>query len=163
MLSICVLLLRQFVRLLAEEILRSTPMHVALLYLAITYHIAYNMLSHIYYFNILGEVTFTSQQPDAFTRVHFLLECSPEHLLKWFERSDLHLTQKCFGGHLYLVFFTIRSEKTTSFQNPHFCVPQEKLSIQVFYNMLNISSFNLTLLAIQFYIFRLWNHTINCW
>ncbi len=30
------------------------------------------------------------QQPDAFTHVQFHLECGPDHLLKWFERSDLY-------------------------------------------------------------------------
>ncbi len=44
------------------------------------------------------------QQPDAFTLVQFRLECGPDHLLKWFERSDLNASQKCFGGHLHLVF-----------------------------------------------------------
>ncbi len=29
-------------------------------------------------------------QPDAFTLVQFHLECVPDHLLQWFERSDLY-------------------------------------------------------------------------
>ncbi len=53
---------RQFVRLLAEEILSysSAAMRVALAqsYLNITCHITYNTLSHVYYFNILGWVKF---------------------------------------------------------------------------------------------------------
>ncbi len=30
------------------------------------------------------------QQPDEFTRVQFRLEYGPDHLLKWFEWSDLY-------------------------------------------------------------------------
>ncbi len=41
------------------------------------------------------------QQP--FTLVQFHLECSPDHLLKWFEQSDLNASRKRFGGHLHLV------------------------------------------------------------
>ncbi len=44
------------------------------------------------------------QQPDAFTLVQFRLECGPDHLLKWFERSDLYPSRMRFGGHLHLVF-----------------------------------------------------------
>ncbi len=55
--------LRQFARRLAEEILSysSAVMRVALAlsYRTITCHISYNMLSHIYYFNIFGVVKFT--------------------------------------------------------------------------------------------------------
>ncbi len=31
------------------------------------------------------------QQPDVFALVQVCLECGPDHLLKWFERSDLYL------------------------------------------------------------------------
>ncbi len=48
------------------------------------------------------------QQPDAFTLVQFRLECGPDLLLKWFERSDLYLSQMRFGGHLHLIFSRIK-------------------------------------------------------
>ncbi len=38
------------------------------------------------------------------TLVQFLLECSPDHLLKWFEHSDLNPSRKRFRGNLLLVF-----------------------------------------------------------
>ncbi len=51
---------RQFARLLAEEIFSYssavTLVALVLSYLTITYHIAYNTLSHVYYFYILGGV-----------------------------------------------------------------------------------------------------------
>ncbi len=64
------------------------------------------------------------QQPDAFTLVQFRLQCGPDHLLKWFERSDLYPSRKHFRGHLHLVFSgsAIRSEKThevTRCKQPH--------------------------------------------
>ncbi len=51
------------------------------------------------------------QKPDAFTLVQFRLECSPGHILKGCERSDLNASQKHFGWHLHLVVIPIRSEK----------------------------------------------------
>ncbi len=44
------------------------------------------------------------QQPDAFTLAQFHLECGPDHLLKWFKRSDLYPSRMRLGGHLHLVF-----------------------------------------------------------
>ncbi len=44
------------------------------------------------------------QHPDAFTLVQFHLECGTDHLLKWFERSDLYPSLMRFGEHLHLVF-----------------------------------------------------------
>ncbi len=50
------------------------------------------------------------QQPDAFTHVQFHLECGPDHLLKWFERSDLyyktHEVTRCKQP-LYIFFHVI--------------------------------------------------------
>ncbi len=44
------------------------------------------------------------QRSDAFTSVQFHLKCGPDHLLKWFEQSDLNASRKRFRGHLHLVF-----------------------------------------------------------
>jgi len=56
------------------------------------------------------------QHPDAFTLVQFHLECGTDHLLKWFERSDLYPSLMRFGEHLHLVFsgsdsFPIRKKR----------------------------------------------------
>ncbi len=47
------------------------------------------------------------QQPDAFTHVQFRLECGPDHLLKWFERSDLYYKTHDFHAfsNIFMLFF----------------------------------------------------------
>ncbi len=49
------------------------------------------------------------QQPDAFTLVQFRLECGPDLLLKWFERSDLyyktHEVTRCKRPYIFSLFF----------------------------------------------------------
>ncbi len=52
------------------------------------------------------------QQPDAFTLVQFCVECGPDHLLKWFERSDLNASRKLFEGHPFQDRIAIQSENT---------------------------------------------------
>ncbi len=55
------------------------------------------------------------QEPDAFTLVQFHLECGPDHLLKWFERS-IYIRLKCVLEGIYTWSFqdriAIQSEKT---------------------------------------------------
>ncbi len=50
------------------------------------------------------------QQPDAFTHVQFHLECGPDLLMKWFERSDLyhkrHEVTRCKQS-LYIYMFML--------------------------------------------------------
>ncbi len=80
---------------------------LALSYLTITCHIAYKMLSHIFFFFTYWEESnlhMWFQQADAFTLVQFLQECIPE--IKWFKRSDLNPSRKRLGFG-WLFFFTI--------------------------------------------------------
>ncbi len=66
---------------------------LALSYLTITCLIAYNTLSHVCFFNILGGVNVHMwfQKADAFTRVQFRLECVSDI-------SGLHGKHFEFGG-----------------------------------------------------------------
>ncbi len=52
------------------------------------------------------------QQPDAFTHVQFHLKCGPDHLLKWFKRSDLyyktHEVTRCNSLYIFLILFFIK-------------------------------------------------------
>ncbi len=101
---------QQFACRIAEEIVSYssavTLVALALSYLTVTCHIAYKTLSHIYYLNILGVklAYMVSITRCIFTLVQFRLVCGPDHLLKWFERSDLYPSRKLFRGHLHLVF-----------------------------------------------------------
>ncbi len=44
------------------------------------------------------------KKTDAFTLDQFRLQCSPDQLIKWFERLDLNAYWKRFEGHLHLIF-----------------------------------------------------------
>ncbi len=98
MFSLCVGLLKKL-------LVRVMRVALVLSYLTVTCHIANKNLSHIYYFNILGGVKLSYVV--STTRCIYTCPVSsghPDHLLQWFERSDLNASQMLFEGHLHLVF-----------------------------------------------------------
>lgn len=61
------------------------------------------------YFRLGGEKRWCMLflQPDAFRLVQFCLECVPDHLLMWFERSELYPSQILLVRHLHPGLFTV--------------------------------------------------------
>ncbi len=69
------------------------------------------------------------QQPDAFTLVQFRLECGPDHLLKWFERSDLyykmHEVTRCKQPLYFFMLFFIKMKLSSRLGLTHKRVTQK--------------------------------------
>ncbi len=70
------------------------------------------------------------QQPDAFTLVQFRLECGPDHLLKWFERSDLyyktHEVTRCKQPlYIFFMLFFIKMKLSSRLCSTHKRVTQK--------------------------------------